>query len=32
MRLILARIIWNFDPELALESMNWAKDQQIFFF
>ncbi|GKT87518.1 trichothecene C-15 hydroxylase [Colletotrichum tofieldiae] len=32
MRLILARIIWNFDLELAPESQSWASSQKIFFF
>ncbi|KAI9639968.1 hypothetical protein NHQ30_011637 [Ciborinia camelliae] len=30
MRLILARVIWNFDLELAHQSMNWAKHMKIF--
>ncbi|KAH8694348.1 hypothetical protein BGZ61DRAFT_352880, partial [Ilyonectria robusta] len=30
MRLILARIIWNFDLELVEESKNWMKDQHMF--
>lgn len=32
MRLILARIIWNFDLELAPDSKDWAKGQSVFFF
>ncbi|KXH62845.1 cytochrome P450 monooxygenase [Colletotrichum nymphaeae SA-01] len=32
MRLILARIIWNFDLELAPESKSWADGQKVFFF
>ncbi|OHW90976.1 trichothecene c-15 hydroxylase [Colletotrichum incanum] len=32
MRLILARIIWNFDLELAPESQSWALGQKVFFF
>ena len=32
MQLILARIIWNFDLELAADSMDWSKDQEIYFF
>ncbi|OBR06538.1 Cytochrome P450 monooxygenase [Colletotrichum higginsianum IMI 349063] len=32
MRLILARIIWNFDLELAPESRAWAVGQKVFFF
>ncbi|QSZ33117.1 hypothetical protein DSL72_002703 [Monilinia vaccinii-corymbosi] len=30
MRLILARIIWNFDLEIAGESKSWAKNMKIF--
>ncbi|OBR08871.1 Cytochrome P450 ClCP1 [Colletotrichum higginsianum IMI 349063] len=30
MKLILARLIWNFDMELAAESRNWAEKQKIF--
>ncbi|ESZ91765.1 cytochrome P450 monooxygenase [Sclerotinia borealis F-4128] len=30
MRLILARVIWNFDLELADESKSWAKNMKIF--
>ncbi|APA13827.1 hypothetical protein SS1G_13923 [Sclerotinia sclerotiorum 1980 UF-70] len=30
MRLILARILWNFDLELAPESKNWGEDMKIF--
>jgi cytochrome P450 len=29
MRLILARLVWKFDMELAKESRNWMKDQKI---
>ncbi|KAJ6027337.1 Trichothecene C-15 hydroxylase [Penicillium canescens] len=32
MRLILARIVWNFDLELAPNSIGWADNQKIFFF
>ncbi|KAI9150750.1 Trichothecene C-15 hydroxylase [Paramyrothecium foliicola] len=32
MRLILARIILNFDIELALQSRDWMKDQKVCFF
>ncbi|TDZ36157.1 Trichothecene C-15 hydroxylase [Colletotrichum trifolii] len=32
MRLILARIIWNFDIEVAPESTHWTKNQKVFFF
>ncbi|KAF6829319.1 trichothecene c-15 hydroxylase [Colletotrichum musicola] len=32
MRLILARMIWNFDFELAPTSRQWAVDQKVFFF
>jgi hypothetical protein len=32
MRLILARIIFNFDISLAIESQNWATDQKVVFF
>lgn len=30
MRLIVARMIWNFDFELTAESENWS-DQKVFF-
>ncbi|KAB8292426.1 hypothetical protein EYC80_008152 [Monilinia laxa] len=30
MRLILARIIWNFDLEMVDESKNWAKNMKVF--
>ncbi|KAJ4389106.1 hypothetical protein N0V93_006568 [Gnomoniopsis smithogilvyi] len=30
MRLILARVLWNFDMKLADESKNWIADQKIF--
>lgn len=30
MKLILARLIWNFDMELAAESRDWAEKQKIF--
>lgn len=32
MRLILARIIFNFDISLAPESRNWTLGQKVFFF
>ncbi|KAF5511195.1 Trichothecene C-15 hydroxylase [Colletotrichum siamense] len=32
MRLILARIIWNFDLELETQSREWAANQKVFFF
>ncbi|KAF4840775.1 Trichothecene C-15 hydroxylase [Colletotrichum siamense] len=32
MRLILARIIWNFDLELEPQSREWAANQKVFFF
>jgi hypothetical protein len=32
MRLILARIIFNFDISLAPESRNWTVGQKVFFF
>ncbi|KAG9231681.1 cytochrome P450 [Amylocarpus encephaloides] len=32
MRLILARIIWNFDMELDPDSQDWTKGQSVFFF
>ena len=30
MRLILARVLWNFDFKLATESENWVADQQVY--
>ena len=30
MRLILARVLWNFDLELAPQSMNWSEGLKIF--
>lgn len=30
MRLILARVLWNFDIKLADDSKNWASNQKIF--
>ncbi|KAF9877225.1 trichothecene c-15 hydroxylase [Colletotrichum karsti] len=32
MRIILARIIWNFDIELAPESRSWTENQKVYFF
>jgi hypothetical protein len=32
MRLILARIIWNFDMKMAPESEGWIDDQKVLFF
>lgn len=32
LRLILARIIFNFDLELAPDSQGWADDQELFSF
>ncbi|KAJ2995465.1 hypothetical protein NUW58_g1264 [Xylaria curta] len=32
MRLILARMVWNFDMALATDSLNWQKEQSVFFF
>jgi len=31
MRVILARVIWNFDFELCRESENWMNDMRVFF-
>lgn len=30
MRLILARLIWNFDIEIDEDDKDWAKKQQVF--
>lgn len=30
MRLILAKLLWNFDVELCEESKNWATEQKVF--
>ena len=32
MRLILARLVWNFELQLAADSRDWVKDQSIYFF
>jgi hypothetical protein len=31
MRLIIARLIWNFDIELADKDRDWFQDQKVFF-
>lgn len=31
MRMILARIIWNFDLSIAPQSRNWIADNRVYF-